>query len=436
MKILITLAIFFGASFTSAVPVSSHVSGGQEHIVIIDKRHPTPPGVAEVLKRLELNEQHSDVRHIFNNSAFQGFSASMKSHCLDLLANMTDVSMVEQAVSVSRGAVPYDTRPDAPWGLQGISTSSSLGGSPSKLDHTYSYTDSSLGAGADIYIVDTGVYAEHNVFGGRAKMVWSFDSDLSDKDGHGTHVAGTAAGDILGVASKARVHGVKALDADGGGWSSNVVAGIDYVINQHDARKARGDQDFAGSVISMSLASTSPVEAISQAVNAAIAGGIHVCVAAGNNNEDACNSSPASSGGRQGGAITVGAVDIKGKRAKFSNHGDCVDVYAPGVGIVSSWIGAPNMVNSLDGTSMAAPHVTGIIAYAMANRTLADNPGLMKEWIRMVALPLGGGMLLANNGVQTGPIPAKGLITREKTASGWRLSDIKVPIAGWDARAQ
>ncbi|EGP92120.1 unnamed protein product [Zymoseptoria tritici ST99CH_1A5] len=428
MKSFITFATLW-AGFTSAAPVSTHVSGGQEHIVIIDKSHPTPPGVAEVLRRLELNPQHSDVRHIFNNSAFQGFSASMKSHCLDLLANMTDVSMVEAAISVTRGAsAPYDTRPDAPWGLQGISTSASVSGSASRLDHTYAYSDSSLGTGADIYIVDTGVYAEHNIFNGRAKMVWSYNQDMSDKDGHGTHVAGTAAGDILGVASKARVFGVKALDADGGGWSSNVVAGIDYVIKAHDARKAASDPSFAGSVISMSLASTGRVEAISQAVNAAISGGIHVCVAAGNNGEDACNSSPASSGGSHGGAITVGAVDIRGKKAKFSNDGDCVDVYAPGVDIVSSWIGERNMINSLSGTSMAAPHVTGIIAYAMANRTLAENPGLMKEWIRMVALPLGNGMLLANNGVQQpGDASPNGMIGQRDVGSVWKMAKIRVP---------
>lgn len=110
----------------------------------------------------------------------------------------------------------------------------------------------------------------------------------------------------------------------------------------------------------MSLASGSPVESINMAVKAAVSNGIHVCVAAGNNGEDACKSSPASAGGKDGQAITVGAMDIHDRRASFSNHGDCVDVYAPGVAIVSSWIGERNMVKSLDGTSMSAPHVTGM----------------------------------------------------------------------------
>ncbi|CAK3889807.1 Alkaline protease 2 [Lecanosticta acicola] len=399
---LLLPALVVAAPTSAPAPTSpsstptSHQAGGEEHIVIIDKNAPVIPQVAEVLNRLDLHEKHPDVRRVFNNSAFQGFAASMKSHCLDLLANMSDVSTVEKAVTVSRASI--DTRPNAPWGLQRISTASSVGGSPSALAYTYSYSDSSLGSGSDVYIIDTGIYTEHNVFGGRAKMLWSFDGNTEDKDGHGTHVAGTAAGAILGIASNANIYGVKALDADGGGWSSNVVAGIDYVLQRHDARRAAG-ANFTGSVMSMSLATTSPVTAITQAVNAAVEAGIHACIAAGNSNTDACSSSPASTGGTNGRAITVGAIDMNTQRASFSNYGSCVDLYAPGVGVVSSWIGGQNMINILDGTSMATPHVTGIVAYAMSNNsTLAQNPGLMKEWIRMVALPLRDGTLMATNG--------------------------------------
>lgn len=234
-------------------------------------------------------------------------------------------------------------------------------------------------------------------------MLWTFDNDPADLDGHGTHVSGTAAGDILGIASNANVFGVKALDAQGGGWSSNVVAGIDQVIANHDNR--RRNTDFLGSVMSMSLSSGSPVQAITAAINAAIQAGVHTCVAAGNDGEDACETSPASSGGTQGPAITVGSVGMAGMRSTFSNYGRCVDVYAPGEDIISSWIGSPNMINSLTGTSMATPHVTGIVAYAMSNKTLADSPSLMKQWIRMTALSLSQGpntILLANNGVQGG----------------------------------
>ena len=440
------LAYVFAAPATvpsSALPsttVSPHESGGEEHIVIVDKNAPVTPKVAEVLRRLDLHENHPDVRHVFNNSAFQGFAASMKSHCLDLLGNMSDVSTVEKAVTVSRGSVQtYDSRPNAPWGLQRISTSSSIGGSPSSLDYTYSYAETSLGSGSDVYIIDTGIYTDHNVFGGRAKMLWSFDGNMEDKDGHGTHVAGTAAGSILGIASNANIYGVKALDADGGGWSSNVVAAIDYVLQRHDARRAAGDK-FAGSVMSMSLATSSPVTAITQAVDAAIEAGVHACIAAGNSNTDACSSSPASAGGTNGRAITVGAIDMDTQRASFSNYGDCVDLYAPGVNIISSWIGSPNMINILDGTSMATPHVTGIVAYAMANNsTLAQNPGLMKEYIRMMALPLADGTLMANNGVQAKSGEGLlGLSSRRSTSAApptFERSMTVVPVAGVTKRS-
>jgi len=289
------------------------------------------------------------------------------------------------------------------------------------MDFTYSFANNDLGNGADIYIVDTGIYTQHNVFNGRASMAWSFDGDVTDSDGHGTHVSGTAAGDILGVASNANVYGIKALDSEGGGWSSNVIAGIDFVIRAHDARKASGDRNFTGSVMSMSLAAGSTVQAINSAINAAAAAGIHTVVAAGNDNEDACQSSPASSGGTHGPAITVGALDMNSARSSFSNYGDCVDVYAPGEDVISAWIGGPAMVNSLSGTSMATPHVTGIVAYAMGNASLAADPGLMKEWLRMTGLQLGDGMIVANNGVQADR--GAGILGYEK---------IVVPSTGFD----
>ena len=402
LKLLIVFCLTF-CQRSYAAPIQAHESGGAEHVVIINKDHPTPPRVAEVLERLALTENHPDVRRVFNNSAFIGFSANMKSHCLDLLAKMSDVSFVEEAAYVPRADVStagiYDSRSDAPWGLQRISTASKFSGNAESLDFTYSFANDRLGAGADIYIVDTGIYTDNNIFNGRARMLWSFDNDMRDNDGHGTHVAGTAGGDILGVASNANIFGIKALDSDGGGWSSNVVAGIDAVVRVHDFRK-KMEHDFLGSVMSMSLATSGNVVAINSAIHAASRAGVHTVVAAGNDNQNACNSSPASSGGTHGPAITVGAVNIEAERAEFSSYGECVDVYAPGVKIMSSWIGGRNMIKALTGTSMATPHVTGIVAYAMANSTLAADPSLMKEWIRMTALPMSNGLLLANNGVQ------------------------------------
>jgi cerevisin len=423
MDDVMKLLIFACLLFWGKVFATSHKSGGAEHIVIINRDHPAPPHVSEVLNRLELSEGHPDVRLIYNNSAFRGFAASMKSHCLDLLANMSDVSIVEEATAITRSApiiskrqasLAYDTRPNAPWGLQRISTAAAVGGNAQAMDYTYSFANSGLGKGADIYVIDTGVYTRHNVFNGRATMAWSYDGNMTDLDGHGTHVSGTAAGNLLGVASNANIFGVKALDSDGGGWSSNVIAGIDFVVQQHDARKAN-QPEFTGSVMSMSLASGSPVQAITTAIDAAISAGVHTVVAAGNDDKDACKSSPASSGGTHGAAITVGSVGMSAERSSFSNYGDCVDVYAPGENVISAWIGAPDMVNDLSGTSMATPHVTGIVAYAMGNQTLANDPALMKEWVRMTALPMSNGILLANNGVQADR--GEGMLGFEKVAA-------------------
>lgn len=446
MEDLIKLLIFACLLFwplALAAPVEPHESGGSEHVVIIDKSNPTPPRVADVLERLALHEGHADVHRIFNNSAFVGFAASMKAHCLDLLANMTDVRRVEASVNVQHaGFFPpssssssnplldrrqtsssaYTTRPDAPWGLQRISTAANVHGNAKAMDYTYSYPstaadDDSLGQGADIYILDTGVYTAHNIFGGRAEMLWSYDDSLADVDGHGTHVAGTAGGAILGVASNANLFGVKALDADGGGYSSNVVAGIDYIVNAHDRRKREQGEKFVGSVISVSLAASGTVAAISDAVEAAVEAGVHVVVAAGNNAADACGTSPSDSGGQGGPAITVGSVGMEGWSSSFSNYGGCVDVYAPGEEIISSWIGGRNMIESLSGTSMATPHVTGIVAGAMGNATLAADPGLMKEWVRMQAVASPNrDILVANNGVKSLGDGGDGVLGFEKVA--------------------
>ncbi|KAK5677552.1 hypothetical protein LTS10_010124 [Elasticomyces elasticus] len=416
---LLALAILTVRTYGATPPVAAHQSGGAEHIVIIDRDAPIQPHVAEVLERLALSEAHPDVRLVFNNSAFRGFAASMKSHCLDLLANMSDISVVEEATSIGRQLViprqvspNYGTRPHVPWGLQRISsTSSTVKGKAQSMDYTYTYpvapNGQDLGAGADIYILDTGIYTQHQAFQSnpnrQVQMAWTYNGDFSDVDGHGTHVAGTAGGAMVGVASNANVFGVKALDSEGGGWSSNVIAGIDYIIQSHDARMAGGNT--LGSVMSMSLASAEPVQAISSAIDAAVQAGIHTVVAAGNSNKDACSASPAASGGLQGPAITVGAVGMTGKRSSFSNYGDCVDVYAPGEDIISAWPGGKEMVNSLSGTSMATPHVTGVVAGLIGgNATLAGSPGEMKEWIRMMALAQGdgkGGMMsVVSNGVK------------------------------------
>ena len=385
---------------SSLVP-TAHQPGGKEHIVLFNSSSPQTPQVEEVLSRLGLSSNHSDVRYTFNNSAFRGFSANMNSHCINALSNMSDVSVVEEATQV----VPWseNIRADSPWGLQRISSQSTVSGNPGTMSFTYTYADANLGSGVDVYVVDTGVNTEHAAFGGRARMGFSFEEDPSDQDGHGTHVSGTAAAAVFGVASQANIIGVKVLGANGTGLSSDTIAGMDWVIQQHDSRL--NEQGFVGSVMSMSWGLGGVTPSVDQAVAAAVQAGVHVTVAAGNDGKDACNYSPSSTGGK-GPAISVGSVGMSDDVSSFSNTGSCVDIYAPGEDVLSTWIGGDNVVNLLSGTSMATPHVTGVMAYLMAsNTTLARSPALLKQYLTsssggaIEGDNTTGGKAILNNGI-------------------------------------
>ncbi|KAI9798908.1 MAG: hypothetical protein M1833_004411 [Piccolia ochrophora] len=378
-------------------PTKEHESGGEEYVVLFDPDQPTPPEVADILSRVGLNTEHPDVTRVFRNSAFRGFAGTMKNHCIDALNGMAEVKYVEKSVTIKS----YDTsvRTNAPWGLQRISQQSKVRGDPSVLDFSYTFDSAGkLGQGVDIYVVDTGINTDHVAFEGRARMGFSKDGprDLNaacDKDGHGTHVAGTAGGDLFGVASGSNLIGVKVLGADGSGLSSDTLKGLDYIIEEHDRRKS--DPDFVGSIASMSWGLPSRSRAVEQAINAAVDAGVHVSVAAGNEGRDACVASPASTGGQGadgngGKAISVGSISSRDSVSSFSNTGSCVDIFAPGENIVSTWIQGDNTVNSLSGTSMACPHVTGMMAYLMAqNKDLAQNPQAMKEHLISSAIGRG-----------------------------------------------
>ncbi|KAF2085575.1 subtilisin-like protein, partial [Saccharata proteae CBS 121410] len=397
---------------------SSHASGGDSYVVLVNASHPYPPDVEEVLQRIELSSNHSDVHHIFNNSAFKGFSASMQSHCVDKLLNMSDISHVEKSVSMSS----FDTwtRAESPWGLQRVSSTSSISGDVKNLDYTYSFDDSKLGKGVDIYVVDTGVNVDHIAFGGRASNGWTAyptggpnnggwtgsGGNFTDGAGHGTHVSGTAAGSVLGIASGANIIAVRVLDDNGGGATNVTIAGIDWVVNQHEFRKTQ--PDFVGSILSMSFGTSEVVKTLTDAIAAATAAGIHASVAAGNDGEDACNYSPSNGGGGNSSIVSVGSIGSSNTISSFSNTGACTDIYAPGENVLSCWIGGDNVVQYLDGTSMATPHVTGVMAYMMVqDSSLAEDPAAMKDYLTRSALKnmvtgsvaSGGAKLLLNNGV-------------------------------------
>ncbi|KAJ7292944.1 serine protease [Mycena rebaudengoi] len=286
---------------------------------------------------------------------FNGFAANLDTDALNALRADPTVASIEEDGMVH--AVAIITQTDAPWGLQRVSQDGPLTDtSTESLTHTYTYDDEAAGNGVDVYVVDTGVFTDHSQFEGRARWGATFGDGYEDADGngHGTHCAGTVAGFQFGVAKKANIIAVKVLHDAGFGWTTDIVAGLAWVST---AAAASGRP----SVVSMSIAGgVSP--ALDSAVAALTASGIHVVVAAGNDNFDAKDASPA----REPSVITVGATTILDAKAAFSNFGEVVDVFAPGLLVISAWIGSTDATETLSGTSMATPHVAGTAAYLIS----------------------------------------------------------------------
>ncbi|KAF8259569.1 peptidase S8/S53 domain-containing protein [Lactarius quietus] len=237
------------------------------------------------------------------------------------------------------------------------------------------------GEGVDVYVIDTGIHINHAEFEGRASWGKSFPRNEvdEDNDGHGTHCAGTIASGKYGVAKAANVIAVKVLKSHGKGAMSAAIAGVLYAADAAEAKamraaaevKATGKTKHKGSVANMSLVGGKCIT-LDRAVNSAVGTGLHFVVAAGNDHSDACNYSPAATED----AITVGASTHRDERADISNFGRCVDVFAPGVDILSTWIGSKDATHKLNGTSMASAHTAGLLAYFISiYPSTTFNPG-------------------------------------------------------------
>ena len=266
---------------------------------------------------------------------------------------------------------------NAPWGLARISHRDSLSfGTFNK----YLYSADG-GEGVDVYVIDTGTNVDHVDFEGRAnwgKTIPANDEDI-DGNGHGTHCSGTIAGRKYGVAKKANVYAVKVLKSNGSGTMSDVVKGVEWAALSHSdkvaaAKKGKGKKGFKGSAANMSLGGGKS-RTLDIAVNAAVDAGIHFAVAAGNDNADSCNYSPAAAEK----AVTVGASTLADERAYFSNFGTCNDIFAPGLNILSTWIGSKYAVNTISGTSMASPHIAGLLAYFLSLQPAKDSAFAVAE---------------------------------------------------------
>jgi Subtilase family/Bacterial Ig-like domain (group 3) len=293
-------------------------------------------------------------------SALVGFSAKLPQGALQTLRALPGVAWIEADQKVSINVIQNN----APAGLD--RTSKRL--LPLDSQHTYHLNET--GAGVHAYVLDTGVRASHADFTNRVSAVGftaiGDGNGISDcgsgGTGHGTHVAGTIGGEDYGIAKDVILHSVRVLDCFGNGTEAGVIAGVDWVTNNR----------INPAVANMSLAAPPGVQlpALELAITNSIASGVTYTIAAGNSGVDACTVSPA----RVPAAITVGAVNpVNDTRPSFSNYGPCLDLFAPGVGILSAGNTSDSATNIKHGTSMAAPHVAGVAAVFLQNHA-ATNP--------------------------------------------------------------
>lgn len=274
--------------------------------------------------------------------AFKGFIGEMTTAQAMALSRNPKIEFVEADSQVTTS----ETQPGVTWGVDRIDQFST------PLSGTYTYL--SQGSNVRAYVLDTGILSSHQEFKDRVLTGFTVIADgrgTEDCNGHGTHVAGTIGGTVYGVAKSVVLVPVRVLDCSGSGSISGVISGVDWVAGQK-----KSDTSLKA-VVNMSLGGGRS-SALDTAVNNLIKAGLVVVVAAGNSNQNACNFSPA----RVADAITVGATTSSDSRASYSNFGNCLDIFAPGSVITSAWHTSTSAIATLNGTSMAAPHVAGVVA--------------------------------------------------------------------------
>jgi subtilisin family serine protease len=305
------------------------------------------------------------------SNAINALSVKVKHSDVSRLRNDPNVLSIE----LDQPMYALDTQSPTPsWGLDRIDQTA--------LPLNSTFTATAKGVGVDAYIVDTGIYSTHSEFIGRLASGFTAIVDgngTNDCNGHGTHVAGTTAGTTYGIAKSATLIPVRVLSCTGSGSTSGVIAGLDWIVANHVAGKP--------AVANLSLGGGAST-ALDTAVQNVINDGVVMAVAAGNDGLNACNYSPA----RAVNAVTVGATgafytgETTDTRSGYSNFGTCLDIFAPGSNIVSSWMGGTTTTNTISGTSMATPHVAGVAA-VLFGRYPTSTPAQIAAMLRNSATP-------------------------------------------------
>ncbi|MCX2968266.1 MULTISPECIES: S8 family peptidase [Streptomyces] len=320
-----------------------------EYIVVMDERRTT--GAAQVRDRArQLTRAHGGAVERTYTSALRGFAVRATERQARRLAADPAVAFVEPN-RLERGD---GTQTDPGWHLDRVDQRRL------PLDDAYTYDTTATGVTA--YVVDSGIRVGHREFGGRARYGYNFvdgTTTASDCHGHGTHVAAGLGGATHGVAKGVRLVAVKVLNCDNLGTTANVLAGYDWVA-RNAQRPAVANVSIGGSAS----------DAKDAAVRAMVGAGVTVAVSAGNSNAPACGQSPA----REPSVLTVAATSRDDARAAYSNHGSCVDLFAPGDAVVSAGHTSDTATATRSGTSMAAPQVAGAAALVLARQPLAS-PG-------------------------------------------------------------